>query len=288
FKGKIPIWFRGDSTLLDPTSSLKNFIKTRYLKWVYRHVDLAFYVGLNNRNYFKKYGLKEHQLVFAPHAIDNERFAIRQPDQTAQFRARLGIPEREILILFAGKFEPKKNPLLLLQAFTELNAANTHLLFVGNGPLEAELKNKAVQFNQSENQQINKSTNQSHIHFLPFQNQSQMPIIYQAADLFCLPSKGPGETWGLSVNEAMACGKAILVSDKVGCATDLVKPYQNGLIFKSENLPHLIENLKHLTLCKAQLEAYGQKSREIIQDWNFEALIFNIEKHLNHEPQRQN
>ncbi|RZL36908.1 MAG: glycosyltransferase family 1 protein, partial [Pedobacter sp.] len=74
FKGKIPIWFRGDSTLLDDTTSLKAIAKKLYLKWVYNHVDKAFYVGTNNKAYFKKYGLREQQLVFAPHAIDNERF----------------------------------------------------------------------------------------------------------------------------------------------------------------------------------------------------------------------
>src|SRR5690606_24455591 len=75
FKGKIPVWFRGDSTLLDHADALKSLVKSIYLKWVYQYIDKAFYVGSNNKAYFKKYGLKEEQLVFAPHAIDNLRFA---------------------------------------------------------------------------------------------------------------------------------------------------------------------------------------------------------------------
>ena len=70
FKSKIPIYFRGDSTLLDRQTNFKNILRRILLKWVYSHVDKAFYVGNANKAYFKKYGLKEHQLIFAPHAMD--------------------------------------------------------------------------------------------------------------------------------------------------------------------------------------------------------------------------
>jgi glycosyltransferase involved in cell wall biosynthesis len=53
--------------------------------------------------------------------------------------------------------------------------------------------------------------------------------------VFVLPSKGPGETWGLSVNEALACDRPVLVSNKCGCAVDLVVPGENGLIFEAGN-----------------------------------------------------
>src|SRR5690606_3325316 len=75
FSGKIPVWFRGDSTLLDEQRNWKSLFKTVLLSWVYKHVDKALYVGEENRNYFRHYGLKENQLAFVPHAVDNERFA---------------------------------------------------------------------------------------------------------------------------------------------------------------------------------------------------------------------
>jgi glycosyltransferase involved in cell wall biosynthesis len=56
---------------------------------------------------------------------------------------------------------------------------------------------------------------------LPFQNQSRMPIVYRLGDLVVLFS-GYGETLGLAVNEALACGRPVLVSDRVGCAADVV------------------------------------------------------------------
>jgi len=58
---------------------------------------------------------------------------------------------------------------------------------------------------------------------LPFQNQSRMPVVYRLGDLLVLPS-AYGETWGLAVNEAVACGRPVLVSDRVGCAADVVEP----------------------------------------------------------------
>lgn len=257
FKGKIPIYFRGDSTLLNKSSGLTNMLKTFFLKWVYWHVDVAFYVGQENKAYYEKYGLKQHQLKFAPHAIDNNRFSVNRIAEACSIRERLGIGKDEILILFAGKFDHVKNPLLLLNIFIELDNKNTHLLFVGNGVLEEKLK--------AESKTPNVCTNR--IHFMDFQNQTQMPAIYQACDLFCLPSNS--ETWGLSVNEAMASGKAILVSDQVGCARELIEPKMNN-IFKSGDPDDLKNKLKNLTRNKNTLNEYGKASKEIIKNWTFE------------------
>ncbi|RYY06483.1 MAG: glycosyltransferase, partial [Sphingobacteriaceae bacterium] len=157
-----------------------------------------------------------------------------------------------------------KNAGLLLQAFETLNQPNTHLLFVGNGPLENELKSKKTWLKTA-----------SRIHFLDFQNQSAIPAIYQSCDLFCLPSKS--ETWGLAVNEAMACSKAILVSDKVGCAADLISEGKNGFTFQSENEADLVLKLQNLCQQKSNLQAYGQASAEIIKSWSFNATATAIE-----------
>jgi glycosyltransferase involved in cell wall biosynthesis len=197
FKGKIPIYFRGDSTLLDKGNPIKELMKWVYLKWIYHYIDYAFYVGTENKKYFQKYGLKETQLIFAPHAIDNERFNTIRKEEVLALRNSLNIKEEEVLILFAGKLITKKNPRLLLEAFLNTKLKNTHLLFVGDGALQQQLKETVIS-NKKEN----------YIHFLGFVNQTKIPVIYQACNLFCLPSQGPGETWGLATNEAMAASKA--------------------------------------------------------------------------------
>lgn len=260
FKNKIPVFFRGDSTLLNKKNSLKNSIKNVLLNRVYRHTDHAFYVGKNSKAYFEKFGLKNDQLTFAPHAIDNERFAKNYTTEALALRQKISVKPEKILILFAGKLEPVKNPDLLLNAFEKLNQPSTHLLFVGNGPLEKQLKAK---------KELLKTASQ--IHFIDFQNQSAMPGIYQSCDLFCLPSKS--ETWGLAVNEAMACGKAVLVSDQVGCAVDLVFEEKNGAIFQSENELDLVQKLQRLIQHKTLLAQFGASSFNIIQSWNFTVSV---------------
>ena len=226
------------------------------LSWIYKNIDLAFYVGTNNKNYYLKYGLTEKQLIFAPHSVDNDRFGLERPREVFSLKKSLQIDENEIIILFAGKFEGKKSPLDLLNAFISLNNKNIHLLFVGNGGLEKEVKEI--------------SSGKKNIHFLDFQNQSYMPVIYQTCDIFCLPSIGPNETWGLAINEAMACAKSILASNKVGGAIDLIFPGVNGEIFEAGSFSDLEKKL-HLLISanKEGLKKMGERSKQIIDSWNF-------------------
>lgn len=263
-----PVYFRGDSTLLDACSSLRQLLRPVMLRWIYRHVDHAFYNGTHNRAYFKKYGLKDRQLSFAPHAIDNERFGADHSAEAEQLRRDLGIAADEILVLFSGKFESKKAPLFLLENFLKIDLEKVHLAFTGSGTLEPALRKMAM--------------GKQNIHFLPFQNQSVMPVVYQSCDLYCLPSSGPAETWGLAVNEAMASGKAVLVSDKVGCGADLVLP-DNGAIFQSGNSEAFCSALARLTVSRKNLAALGTHSKNIIQPWNFENIAIAIENQLLHE-----
>lgn len=273
FKNKIPVYFRGDSTLLDIKKGVRALFRSVFLKWVYQHVDHAFYVGTNNKAYFKKYGLKENQLSFAPHAIDNDRFAISRHTEAMALRLSLQLTNNDVLILFAGKFESVKNAATLIAAVAVLNLPNIHLLLVGNGVNEAALKAQA------------NLTNCKNIHFMSFQNQDHMPVLYQAADLFCLPSIS--ETWGLSVNEAMACTKPVLLSDKVGAAADLVTEGINGYTFKAGN----VNDLKHklntlLNKGKSGLAMMGDGSKNIIKNWNFEVQAKAIENKVLHEASR--
>jgi glycosyltransferase involved in cell wall biosynthesis len=264
FKNKVPVLFRGDSTLLDERGGLRSGLKKIALSWIYRHIDLAFYTGQQNKSYYLAYGVPEKKLIFAPHAVDNERFHYSEKGSVNLIRQQLMINDHDILVLFAGKFTKKKNPLALLKAFQQLGKPSLHLLFAGNGVLEDEL--------------MARSADNKHIHFMGFQNQSMMPALYQAADLFCLPSSGPGESWGLAVNEAMAAGKAVLVSNKAGCAADLVKNDINGAVFDSHSTESLSSALDGLTLGRKRLMVMGKRSHEIIEPWSFLAIAVALER----------
>lgn len=267
FKGKIPVFFRGDSTLLDEPEGFhfKKILRKVYLQWVYRHVDKVFYVGHCNKAYFKKFGIKESQLFFAPHAIDNERFMDKDGSaerSAAVWRNKLCIPSMANVILYAGKFEPLKNPLLLLNAFKELQYPNLHLVMIGNGVLEKELKQNADKI--------------PNIHFLDFQNQQLMPVIHRIGDVFVLPSNS--ETWGLSVNEAMASGRPVIVSDKCGCAANLIHSGKNGYVFKAGDMNDLICCIRKCL--QNDLPSMGRYAWEVIQTFHFHRIAEVLENTL--------
>lgn len=273
FKGKLPVWFRGDSHLLDERPGPRTWIRRIVLRRVYKNIDKAFYVGINNKAYFLKHGLKENQLVYAPHAIDNDRFSDNKErnyeEKALQWRKELGYDECDVVILFAGKFEPKKNPGLLIKAFnTALKLkGKIKLLMVGNGIMEDELKKAAAE--------------NSSIRFLPFQNQLHMPVLYRVGDIFCLPSRGPGETWGLAVNESLACGRPVIISRKVGCAEDLIKDDIIGWhlndIDDAEELARIISEMSTRIVKEEGAQIRRQK---FIQNWSYDSLCHAIERNI--------
>ncbi len=270
---KIPIWFRGDSTLLDEANgfSVKKLIRKLLLRLLYKNIDLAFYFGQSNKDYFKKNGLQDNELVYAPHCIDNKRFSSQEntyEEKAFEWRTTLGLTPEHFVFLFAGKFENKKAPDKLISAFKKINNKNARLLFVGNGPLEQDLKQS--------------SSSDSRIFFLDFQNQSKMPVVYRLADVFILPSRGPGETWGLSLNEAMACSRPVIASDKCGASRDLVSD-DCGWVFNNDSEEELLDILETCISNKALSKAMGRNSFDKIRNYSYEKVCEVIENRLNHK-----
>jgi glycosyltransferase involved in cell wall biosynthesis len=259
FKGRVPVLFRGDSTILDRRPWWRMLLRRMFLKWVYSHVDVALSVGSNNRDYFVWCGVPPARIALAPHSVDTVRFAADAEAYAAlaaRWRQELGISPDALVVLFAGKLQPKKNPILLVEAFRAV-ASRSHLVFVGNGVLEEQLKAMAGPV--------------PNIHFMPFQNQSVMPAVYRLGDVFVLPSQGPDETWGLALNEAMASGRPVIASSKVGGARDLVRLGENGWIFDSGNRVALEDVLRSAIDCGRQtLHAMGRSAQAESVRWSSE------------------
>lgn len=255
---RIPLLFRGDSHRLVRQKGLKEYIRARWIRLVFRRFSAFLYVGRANRDYFRLHGVADRQLFLCPQAVDNEWFFARWENairEAAEWKRQLGIPDSRKVVLFAGKFEQKKRPRDLLAAFLKTQLKDTTLVFVGNGKEEEGLRKEAA-------------GNQD-IVFVPFQNQSAMPRAYMLGDVFVLPSYGSGETWGLAVNEAMCMGRPIIVSDLVGCAQDLVHPRRNGLIFPAGDVAALGAALREALSNPNQLKTWGQQSREIIKNYSY-------------------
>lgn len=256
FHKKLPVFFRGDSTLLIRQNPVKSFMRTHFLRWVYSHVDKALFVGTHNKEYFLKHGIKENQLVFVPHAVDNLRYQTNIENSlsaAAEWRIKLNIGHGDLVFLSAAKLDQNKNVQLLIDAFESVKQNDTHLIIAGNGELEKPLHDK---YSGSKN-----------IHFIPFQNQSNMPVVYRLGDVFVISSKS--ETWGLSINEAMACGRALLVSDSCGAAIDLVQNEVNGYTFKSNNQHDLQDFMQRFIDDHSIAEKFGEASLNVIKKWNY-------------------
>jgi glycosyltransferase involved in cell wall biosynthesis len=211
-KKRVPTLFRGDSHLLDTRQSGPHWrMKRAILKRVFAWPSGFLVTGAANRAYYEAFGVQPDRLFPCPHSIDVGRFA--EPvnmleEEAARWRQQLGIKREQCVLLYAGKFERKKQPLELMHAVRTLPNSDVTLLMVGSGELEAEVRAFAT-------------SNPQKFRVLPFQNQSRMPVVYRLGDVFVLPS-AYDETWGLAVNEAMACGRPVLVSDRVGCTADVV------------------------------------------------------------------
>lgn len=215
FHGKVPIWFRGDSHLLNPLPFWRRAIRRFALSWIYRHVDIAFPVGKANYKYYLWCGMHPIQLIQAPHAVDNQFWARdnnEREKKAKNLKNRLNIPTNAPVIGYSGKLEPLKQVGQLIEAAIKIHGA--HILIAGSGPLEDELKNDYAQHSQ--------------IHFLGFVNQTEMPSFYRMIDVIALMSYS--ETWGLCINEAMACGAKCLVSDRVGCHLDILIDDKQGKV----------------------------------------------------------
>lgn len=110
--------------------------------------------------------------------------------------------------------------------------------------------------------------------FTGFLNQTAMPMAYAASDVLVLPSDGR-ETWGLVVNEAMACGLPAVASDKAGCGPDLVKEGETGFIFPCGDTEALAGKMDRLT--RGSLAGtMGRNCSQRIADYSVERAACGI------------
>ena len=109
------------------------------------------------------------------------------------------------------------------------------------------------------------------VHFAGFLNQTEMPTAYTAADILVLPSAYE-ETWGLVVNEAMNCGLPVIVSDRVGCAADLVHDGENGFVFQSGDADGLAVAIRKLVTSDQMRAVFGRRSANLIESFGISTV----------------
>lgn len=212
----------------------KQSVKRVLLKYIiFPRVNYFLYIGSQNRLFYKSYGIKDEQLIFCPYSVDDRRFRKESNELKSAIPAikeRLGIPADGKIILYSGKYMDKKRPMDLVEAFKKLNDPNCWLIMVGEGELRKEME-QFIAANQLKQ-----------VILTGFVNQSQVSEYYAISDVFVMCST-VGETWGLSVNEAMNFGSPVLISDITGCSGDMVINGDNGYIFKTGDTDELAQRL---------------------------------------------
>ncbi len=256
----IPCLVRGEANRLRPRAWWKRILHRILLKQYAGYL----YIGEANRDFYAAHGCPEDRLFFAPYAVDNAYFAReaeKRKSQRAALRAQWGITEDACVFLFAGKLEPKKRPLDIVEALGLLRDTGERkavLLVAGDGPLRDALVARARELKVE-------------LVMAGFLNQSQLPDAYAAADVLVLPSDA-GETWGLVVNEAMASGRPAIVSRLVGCVPDLITHGETGFSYDCGDIPALAKAMHQYYQHPALSAQHGQAASRRCERYSFDAI----------------
>ncbi len=216
------------------------------LKRLYvRSFRAAHVYGSSNRDYLLDLGLPPHRIFTGRAVVDISHFR-RMP------YPRAVTPHKTLV--YVGRFAPEKDVSLLLTALSRLpqEASRPRLVLklVGFGPLDAHLRSVAAQLGI-----------EPFVEFHGPASMGDLPSIYSAADGLVLPSRS--EPWGLVVAEAMCCGLPAIVSDRCGCAADLVTP-QTGWIFRAGDAGELTAALQQFVdSSREKLAAMGAAARGV-------------------------
>jgi len=234
-----------------------------------KRCDAALVAGGPHAQYAEKLGMARNRIVLGYDVVDNDHFArgakaARTEDGLV--RAALGLPER--FWLACGRFVPKKNLLGGLEAYAsyaQLSGPRAWgLVVVGDGPERPALEGRVASLGL-----------QGRVLLPGFVQYPELPRYYGLASAFLLPSVV--EQWGLVVNEAMAAGLPVMVSDACGCASELVHEGVNGFTFAPGDAEALSRRMVRLTE-RADLQAMGEASQRIIASWTPETFARNMER----------
>ena len=217
------LWLTGQRLLLraDGTDRafvrgpLRSFLKDLILRVWYRQFDRVFPIGSDSDDHFRRLGVSASRRTPVRYAVDVDFFAEQMrcwlPRRDALRQAEV-IPKDALVLLWSAKMTAVKHPQLLLDALSCLPLELRQrfwLIALGDGPLRGAFQSAAEVLLPAR------------CRFLGFRNQSELGACYAIADVLVFPSR-QGETWGLVVNEALQFGLAVIASDHVGCARDLL------------------------------------------------------------------
>lgn len=246
FYGRI-IGIDSDTQLNIPGNKLKRRVKQIYLSAIFRNKHIYGLSGgsKTHKQLFRHYGMDESQIFLMPMMVDNKRFRVESPRQTKPFT-----------FLYVGRIIAVKNLDLLLEAFTSRFPSNDVCLkLVGTGDMAKQLKKKYDRYHN--------------VIFTGAKYGDDLIREYAEASAFVLPSSY--EPWGLVVNEAMAAGLPVIVSNQVGAAWDLVEGCDTGFIFRFDDKNDLADKMEQLVNDNVLYRRFSQNATDKMhRHWNYD------------------
>jgi glycosyltransferase involved in cell wall biosynthesis len=266
WRTQTPVMARGDSHLHNGRHVAKRVLKWPFYNWFISKLDACLAVGKWSREYYLHYGAKPERVFLAPHAVNDTYFGEQAPrlaDQRGALRARWKLDATSAVYLLVGKLIDVKRPLDFVAAIGKAANAGARIagLIVGDGPLRRECEDL-----------VNRT--EAPIRFAGFLNQSEIAAAYVAADALVLPSAA--ETWGLAVNEAMACGRPCFVSDQVGCGPDMIVHDETGALFRMGDREALATLLSEYAANPKKLMSMNQAARSKAQEYTVGAAVAGV------------
>ncbi|AQG79669.1 glycosyltransferase [Spirosoma montaniterrae] len=239
--------------------------KEQFKRWILQRCDGFFCFGNQSANYLLKLGVQADKILLRKNAVDNH--ALRRAYEKAlvsrtEQQQLLGL--RASNFVFVGRLIPVKNLPALVTAFADAlqktqHSANWGLVLLGDGP-DADTLAK----------QISALGLANAVKLLPGRPWHQVPNILALSNVLVLPSLS--EPWGLVVNEAMACGLPVVVSDRCGCVPDLVLPNQTGFVFDPAQPEQLTRHMLAFMNNEIDISRMSRAAQERIAPYAPEAV----------------
>lgn len=265
----IPFFLFGDSSFPPPEDSLARTLRAMWLRGLFRLPSGFMTSGVLNAEYYRYYGARPDRFFLLPWAVDNERFAAAArfaPGEREAMRERFGIGDDQVALIFSAKLLPRKDPMTLLRAVKQMKHRDrAAVVFLGEGELRGELERFARQ------EQLN-------ARIAGFVNQADLARHYAMGDVFVLPSVY--EPRGAVLNEAMACGLPVIVTDRCGSIGDIVLEGENAMIFPAGDAAILAGQLDQVVSDDRLRAGMAARSREIIATWDYERGVRGVRQAL--------
>jgi glycosyltransferase involved in cell wall biosynthesis len=267
----IPVLLRAESRLArKETGALKRLAKSLFFSGLKLLVDAVLPIGSANAAYWRHSMGEELPQFLMPYAVDNDYFQSRSREASSRredLRRELGLDTSRPVILFASKLQKRKRCEDLLEAYLDLcsgigGGPVPYLVIVGDGVERAALERRV------------KESGVSGVRFCGFRNQSELPRFFDLATVFVLPSRD--EPWGLIVNEVMNSGRAVILSDDVGCQSDLVTDGVEGCVFPVGDVKALTDALRRVLTVPGTAEVMGERGLKRISDWGYEQDMIGL------------